>query len=346
MTGYLFEGHSMTSPDVDTERPPAVLEVDDVSVDFGGLRAVDRVSLTIREGDIYALAGESGCGKSTLAYTLLGMVPPPGRVSTGEVRFKGRDLTTMSRSELNRMRAAGISMVFQAAMNAFNPVITIGKQVEHVLEAHPDVYQNRQEGRDYFDELIRLVRLDPEVIWNGYESRLSGGMKQRVAIALALLLRPSVLLLDEPTTALDILSQRLVIDILRDLHERLGVTIIFITHDLALVAELADRVAVMYAGRLVEAGTLDEIFYDQRRHPYVSALIRAVPSVNGDTDLIKPIPGRVPSLAEMPEGCRFALRCGLAEKRCREIDPPLLTDPAGHGVACHVINDTAQEVLR
>ncbi|WP_172836182.1 ABC transporter ATP-binding protein [Microlunatus soli] len=335
----------MSSPEIDQERPPVVLELDDVSVDFGGLRAVDRVSLSIRQGDIYALAGESGCGKSTLAYALLGMVPPPGKVSTGEVRFKDRSLTSMSRSELNRMRAADVSMVFQAAMNAFNPVVTIGKQVEHVLDAHPGVYRTRQEGRNYFDELIRLVRLDPEVIWNGYESRFSGGMKQRVAIALALLLKPSVLLLDEPTTALDILSQRLVIDILRDLHERLGVTIIFITHDLALVAELADRVAVMYAGKLVEAGTLDEIFYDHRRHPYVNALIRAVPSVNGDTELIKPIPGRVPSLAEMPVGCRFALRCPLAEERCREVDPPLLSDPNGHGIACHVVNDQADHDL-
>lgn len=317
---------------------PTILEVDELSVDFGNLRAVDTVSLAVREGDIYALAGESGCGKSTLAYSLLGMVPPPGRVSTGEIRYRGRNLTGMSRRELDQMRAAEVSMVFQAAMNAFNPVVTIGSQVLHVLEAHPDSFPNRREGRDYFEYLLRLVRLDPHVVWNGYESRLSGGMKQRVAIALALLLRPSVLVLDEPTTALDILNQRLVIDILNDLHEKLGVTIIFITHDLALVAELANRVAVMYAGRLVEAGTIDEIFYDERRHPYVSALIRAVPSVTADTSLIKPIPGRVPSLAELPKGCRFAPRCLLAEPICHEIDPPLLSDAAGHGIACHVVN--------
>ncbi|QGN33008.1 ABC transporter ATP-binding protein [Microlunatus sp. Gsoil 973] len=317
---------------------PTILEVDEVSVDFGRLRAVDTVSLTVREGDIYALAGESGCGKSTLAYSLLGMVPPPGVVATGQIRYRGRNLTTMDRRELDQLRAAEVSMVFQAAMNAFNPVITIGTQVEHVLEAHPESFPNRREGREYFEYLLRLVRLDPATVWNGYESRLSGGMKQRVAIALALLLRPSVLVLDEPTTALDILNQRLVIDILDDLHDKLGVTIIFITHDLALVAELANRVAVMYAGRLVETGTIDEIFYDERRHPYVNALIRAVPSVTADTSLIKPIPGRVPSLAELPTGCRFAPRCGLAEPICREIDPPLLADAAGHGIACHVVN--------
>lgn len=325
-------------PGIDEVDDSIILEVDRLSVDFGTIRAVDDVSLAVHEGDIYALAGESGCGKSTLAYSLLGMVPPPGVVSSGEIRYQGRSLTAMKHRELNELRAADVSMVFQAAMNAFNPVITIGRQVQHVLEAHPDIYANKREGRDYFEYLIRLVKLTPETIWNGYESRLSGGMKQRVAIALALLLKPRVLVLDEPTTALDILSQRLVIDILKDLHTTLGVTIIFITHDLALVAELADRVAVMYAGRLVENGTIDEIFYGERRHPYLSALIRAIPSVNGDPSLIRPIPGRVPSLAELPPGCRFAPRCQLAEAICHDVDPPLLSDDLGHAIACHVVN--------
>jgi len=325
-------------PGIDEVDDSIILEVDRLSVDFGTIRAVDDVSLAVHEGDIYALAGESGCGKSTLAYSLLGMVPPPGVVSSGEIRYQGRSLTAMKHRELNELRAADVSMVFQAAMNAFNPVITIGRQVQHVLEAHPDIYANKREGRDYFEYLIRLVKLTPETIWNGYESRLSGGMKQRVAIALALLLKPRVLVLDEPTTALDILSQRLVIDILKDLHATLGVTIVFITHDLALVAELADRVAVMYAGRLVENGTIDEIFYGERRHPYLSALIRAIPSVNGDPSLIRPIPGRVPSLAELPPGCRFAPRCQLAEAICHDVDPPLLSDDLGHAIACHVVN--------
>ncbi len=336
-----MSGHPGSGPPIrgagDRSTAP-ILEVDTLSINFGALRAVDQVSLAVHEGDIYALAGESGCGKSTLAYSLLGMVPPPGVVSTGEIRYRNRNLTTMDRRQLDRLRGAEISMVFQAAMNAFNPVITIGTQVGHVLDAHPNSFPNRKEGREYFEYLLQLVRLDPQVVWNGYESRLSGGMKQRVAIALALLLRPSVLVLDEPTTALDILNQRLVIDILNDLHDRLGITVIFITHDLALVAELANRVAVMYAGRLVEVGTIDEIFYDVRRHPYVSALIRAVPSVTADASLIKPIRGRVPKLSELPPGCRFAPRCPLAESICQEIDPPLLTDAGGHGVACHVVN--------
>lgn len=317
---------------------PPVIEIDELSVNFGSVRAVDNVSLIVRPGEVFALAGESGCGKSTLAYSLLGMVPPPGFISSGAVRYRGLDLAEMSTRDLHRLRAAEVSMVFQAAMSAFNPVVTIGTQVDHVLDAHPDCFPNRREGRAHFDELLRLVRLDPQAIWRSYESRLSGGMKQRVAIALALLLRPSLVVLDEPTTALDILSQRLVIDILKDLHASLGVTIVFITHDLALVAELASRVGVMYAGRLVEAGTVDEIFYDRRRHPYVDALIRAIPSVSGDISLIKSIPGRVPNLAELPPGCRFAPRCGLAEKVCGEVDPQLLQDVGGHAVACHVVN--------
>jgi peptide/nickel transport system ATP-binding protein len=316
-----------------------ILEVDDLTVSFGTIRAVDSVSLAVQAGEVYAVVGESGCGKSTLAYSILDIVPPPGAVTSGEIRYSGRSLQGMSRRALNHLRAAEVAMVFQAAMNSFNPVLTIGRQVEHELEAHPGVFASEREGREYFDHLIGLVRLSPELVWSAYESRLSGGMKQRVAIAMALLLRPSVLVLDEPTTALDVLSQRLVIDILRDLHATLGVTIIFITHDLAVVAELADRVAVMYAGRLVEVGELDEIFYGTGRHPYVAALLSAIPSVTGDASAIRPIAGQVPNLAELPPGCRFEPRCPLARPVCHQVDPPLLSDEGGHAVACHVVNE-------
>jgi peptide/nickel transport system ATP-binding protein len=315
-----------------------ILEVEDLTVSFGAIRAVDGVSLAVFPGQVYAVVGESGCGKSTLAYSLLDIVPPPGAVTAGEVRYAGRCLQRMSRRALDRLRAAEVAIVFQAAMNSFNPVLTIGRQVEHELEAHRGIFASQREGREYFDHLIRLVRLSPEQVWSSYESRLSGGMKQRVAIAMALLLKPAVLVLDEPTTALDVLSQRLVIDILRDLHATLGVTIIFITHDLAVVAELADRVAVMYAGRLVEVGALDQIFYGDQRHPYVAALLRAIPSIAGDASLIRPIAGQVPNLAELPPGCRFEPRCPLAHAVCHQIDPPLLGDVAGHAVACHAVN--------
>ena len=316
----------------------SLLEVRDLTVSFGNVRAVEEVSLTIDQGQVYGLVGESGCGKSTLAYSLLGLVPPPGRIAAGAVRFRGRDLAVMNYRELRRLRAQHISVVFQAAMSGFNPVITIGAQVEHILDAHPDVYPSHQEGRQYFDELLRLVRLRPEHVWRTYESRLSGGMKQRIAIAFALLLKPEVLVLDEPTTALDVLSQRLVIDIIRDLHGTLGTTVVFVTHDLAVVAELAERVAVMYAGRLVESGTTEEIFFDDRRHPYVKALISAMPSVAADPASLRSIPGQVPDLNSLPPGCRFAPRCALAQPACREAEPELLASGSGHAVACHVVN--------
>jgi peptide/nickel transport system ATP-binding protein len=316
----------------------SLLEVRDLTVSFGNVRAVEGVSLTIDPGQVYGLVGESGCGKSTLAYSLLGLVPPPGRIAAGAVRFRGRDLALMNYRELRRLRAQHISVVFQAAMSGFNPVISIGAQVEHILEAHPDVYPSHQEGRQYFEELLKLVRLRPEQVWRTYESRLSGGMKQRIAIAFALLLKPEVLVLDEPTTALDVLSQRLVIDIIRDLHGTLGTTVVFVTHDLAVVAELAERVAVMYAGRLVESGTVEEIFFDERRHPYVQALISAMPSVAADPSTLRSIPGQVPDLNALPPGCRFAPRCALAQPVCREVEPELLASGSGHAVACHVVN--------
>jgi len=316
-----------------------VIKVDNLTVSFGPVRAVESVSLDVQAGDIYAIVGESGCGKSTLAYALLGIVPPPGRVTAGEVRWKGKSLSHMSKSELKHMRGAEVAMVFQAAMNAFSPVITIGAHLDHALEAHPDVFPRRRDGQEYFRHLLELVRLDPERTWRAYESQLSGGMKQRVAIALALALKPSVVVLDEPTTALDVLNQRLVIDILADLHSSLGVTVIFVTHDLALVAELAGKVAVMYAGRLVEAGTVDEVFDERgRRHPYVSALTAAIPSVVGAASAVRPVPGEVPNLAQLPPGCRFSPRCAFAEDICWVEEPDLVPDRSGHLVACHVAN--------
>lgn len=320
-----------------------MLEVDDLTVAFGdgpgSVRAVEEVTLSVRAQEIYALVGESGCGKSTLAYSLLGLVPPPGRTVSGDVRFRGKSCLTMPKHELNKLRGAELAMVFQGAMNAFNPVLTIGAQVEHVLQAHRGSFADAGEGRAYFDHLIELVQLPPERIWTSFESQLSGGMKQRVAIAVSLLLKPSLVVLDEPTTALDVLNQRLVIDILKQLHRELGVTIIFVTHDLAVVAELANRVAVMYAGRLVESGTVDEIFArGGRRHPYVKALINAIPSVLDAGLRVRPIGGQVPNLAELPAGCRFAPRCPLAEPVCSEVEPPLLSDRHQHLVACHVVN--------
>lgn len=326
----------------DTVLGDVVLEARNLSVEFAlpktRLRAVDDVSLSIRAGDVYALVGESGCGKSTLAGALVNLVPEPGKIAGGDVLLRGKSLPSMAADELRRIRMAEVAMVFQAAMSSFNPVVTIGHQVEHVLQAHPAVWPSRRDGREYFDHLLDLVRLPVTRVRGMFESQLSGGMKQRVAIAFACVLKPSVLILDEPTTALDVINQRLVIDVLRDLRESLGVTIVFVTHDLSVVAELATTVGVMYAGRMVQVAPIDTIFYGHRRHPYVRALLESIPNVLEPGQTATSIPGQVPRMDRLPPGCRFAPRCPLAEEACLRDDPELVADSHQNAVACHPVN--------
>lgn len=320
----------------------AVLEVRHLSVDFAlpttRVRAVDDVSFTVYADDVYALVGESGCGKSTLASALLDLVPEPGVIASGDVLLRGTNVRSMTADQVRRARMAQIAMVFQGAMSSFNPVVTIGSQVEHVLEAHPEVWPDRKEGLRYFDHLLEMVRLPGSRMRGSFESQLSGGMKQRVAIAFACVLKPSILVLDEPTTALDVVNQRLVIDVLKELREKLGVTIVFVTHDLSVVAELATVVGVMYAGRMVQIAPIDTIFYDRRRHPYVQALLLSIPNVLQAGRAARSIPGRVPRLDQLPPGCRFAPRCPLAEQVCLLEDPPLIGDSRHNAVACHPLN--------
>lgn len=319
-----------------------VLEARGLSVDFAlpgtRIRAVDDVSLTVRAGDVYALVGESGCGKSTLAGALVNLVPAPGAVAGGDVLLRGTSVLSMPAPRLRRVRMAEVAVVFQAAMSGFNPVVTIGAQVEHVLQAHPEVWPDRREGLAYFDHLLGLVRLSGDQVRDRFESQLSGGMKQRVAIAFACVLKPSVLILDEPTTALDVINQRLVIDVLRDLRDSLGVTIVFVTHDLSVVAELATTVGVMYAGRMAQIAGLDPLFYGRRRHPYVEALLSSIPNVLRPGRTATSIPGQVPRMDRLPAGCRFAPRCPAAEDICRRDDPGLVDDGQGNAVACHPLN--------
>jgi len=327
----------------DTQLPAPTIAVDHLSVDFllptGRLRAVDDVSFEVNEGELFAIVGESGCGKSTLAAALQFLVPSPGRIATGDVLLRDQSLSAMNDEQLRRLRAADVAMVLQAAMGSFNPVITIGRQVEHVLEAHPQVWPSRRDGVAYFDHLLEIVRLPPARTRRSFESQLSGGMRQRVAIAFGLLLKPRVVVLDEPTTALDVVNQGIIIDVLLDLQEQLGVTVVFVTHDLALVAELASHVGVMYAGRMVQVATVDEIFYSPRRHPYVQALLSSIPNVLQAGRHARPIPGSVPRLDQLGPGCRFAPRCPLVQDRCRHSDPPLAGDASGNRVACHPLND-------
>ncbi len=311
----------------------------------GLLRAVDQVTLRLRSGEIFALVGESGCGKSTLAYSLLNLIPEPGFFETGGIVFQGIDIVQAKYRELRNLRGKLISMVFQASMNSFNPVLRFKNQVDHIFDAHPEVWPKRSEGYAYFSELLTLVRLSPDQVLKSFPHELSGGMKQRVAIAISLLLRPTMLILDEPTTALDVLNQRLVLDILRDLHSRLGLTVVFVTHDLGVVADIADRVGVMYAGKLVDVGTLEQVFYDPARHPYVTGLLHAAPSAF-QAVRARPIPGSVPNLLELQPGCRFAPRCDLAESMCRVSEPELVVHSSGHVVSCHVMSRMeAKEVM-
>jgi peptide/nickel transport system ATP-binding protein len=315
-----------------------VLTVDHLSVRYmvprGGFDAVDHVSLTLNEGELFGLVGESGCGKSTLAYALLNMVPPPGRIVGGRVLFGdgGVDVTRLHGEELRRFRWKEMAMVFQSALNTLNPVMRIREQVVDTVRAHERV--SEQEAIQRAVQGLRWVRLDPTRVLRAYPHELSGGMKQRVGIMMALLLQPKVLILDEPTTALDVLSQRAILQILKRIQRELGLTMLFITHDLALIAEVADRVGVMYAGRLVEVGSLRDIFM-RTHHPYTRALIKAVPTLAGSLEEMRPIPGAPPDLINPPAGCRFHPRCPLADDLSRREDPPLLETEPDHFVACH-----------
>ncbi|HWE64462.1 MAG TPA: ABC transporter ATP-binding protein [Chloroflexota bacterium] len=305
------------------------------SVPRGAFDAVDDVSLTLYQGELFGLVGESGCGKSTLAYALLNMVPSPGRIAAGHIRFgldQAIDITRLRGEALRRFRWKDAAMVFQSALNTLNPVMRIRDQVIDTVLSHERV--SAREALDRATEGLQWVRLDPARVLHSYPHELSGGMKQRVSIMMALLLRPKLLILDEPTTALDVLSQRAILQILKEIRRRLGLTMLFITHDLALISEIADRVGVMYAGRLVEIGTLRDIFY-HTHHPYSRALVRAVPTLSGDLAEVRPIPGSPPNLLTPPPGCRFHPRCPLADELTRRVEPSLIETEPGHFVACH-----------
>jgi peptide/nickel transport system ATP-binding protein len=303
------------------------------------VQAVRGIDLDLYPGESLALVGESGCGKTTFGLGLLRLLPRLGSAS-GSVTFRRPDGTVvdvlgLGGRALRKFRWNDAAMVFQGAMNAFNPVMKIRGHMNDTMRAHTNA--SSKEIQERAGDLLRLVRLEPRQVLDSYPHELSGGMRQRVLIAMSLLLDPQVLVLDEPTTALDILTQRSVVDVLHEVRERLGFSMIFISHDLSLAAELADRVATMYAGRIVETGSVRDIFY-RPRHPYSLGLIKAVPPIVGDLPDVESIPGGPPSLADLPPGCTFHPRCKFATEECKEIDPPLepVTDEPGdgHEVAC------------
>lgn len=301
----------------------------------GTVKAVRGVSIDIQPGEAVAFIGESGCGKTTLALALVQLLPATAAVERGEVLYRRGDrvydVLGMDERELRAFRWKECAMIFQSALNAFNPVLRIRDQVMDTARAHGA--GDGRAVRARMMELFQLVQLDPKRVMNAYPHELSGGMRQRVLLALGLLLDPKLIILDEPTTALDVLTQRAVIDVLRDLRRSQDFSLLFISHDLSLAAELADRVATMYAGALIEVGSVWDTYY-QARHPYTLGLIRAVPTLHGDQQELVSIPGSPPDLIDPPPGCKFHPRCPYATMRCREEEPPLLPVGSGHFAAC------------
>jgi peptide/nickel transport system ATP-binding protein len=318
-----------------------ILEVKDLVVEYGTkprpVQAVRGVSFDLRAGEAIALIGESGSGKSTLGMALLRLLTKPGYVRSGSVDYHYRDGTSIDvlslrTEELRRFRWQECAMVFQSALNAMNPVLRVWDQMLDTVKAHRS-HVRVAEVKERAAELLQMVRLDPERVLPAYPHELSGGMRQRVAIALSLLLNPQLLILDEPTTALDILTQRTIIDVLLDLRKRLDFAMIFISHDLAIAAELADRVATMYAGRIIEFSEVRDLFYAPK-HPYTVGLLNAVPPITGGLIQLKSIPGTPPSLLDLPSGCSFHPRCPYMTEECKVVDPPLIAVGRGHTSAC------------
>lgn len=313
-----------------------LLDVHDLTVHFatdaGVVEAVDGATFTIEAGEVLGLVGESGSGKSVTALALLRLVPPPGRIVRGSIRFEGRDLLALSEEELRAVRGARIAMVFQSPRAALNPVLPVGRQIARLYELHRGA--SRAEARARTIEMLRLVGIpEPERRAGQYPHQLSGGMCQRVMIAMALATSPRLLVADEPTTGLDVSIAAQILDLLRELGRRTGASILFITHDLGAVAGLCDRVAVMHAGQLVEYAPVRALFHHPA-HPYTRALIRSIPRVDRDL-VMEPIPGTVPSLLGPPPGCRYADRCPHVLAVCRSHRPPLERLDADHHVACY-----------
>lgn len=315
-----------------------VLQVKNLSVTYrtqrGDVQATSDVSFDLHKGEALALIGESGCGKTTLSLALIRMNAGTAQVE-GEVLYTRDgntvDVLKLNDKQLRLFRWNDCAMVFQGAQNAFNPVLKISDQFMDTARAHGK--NDKDEIAQDTLRLFQLVRLDPERVFQSYPHELSGGMKQRTLLALGVLLNPQVVILDEPTTALDILTQRAIIDVLRDMQKELNFSIIFISHDLALAAEMADRVATMYAGQIIEIGPVNDMFYDTL-HPYTLGLMQSVPRLETRRDELIGIPGTPPNLVNPPTGCKFHPRCRFASEQCKHEEPPLVEYKPGHLAAC------------
>jgi len=336
----------LVGPDIaDPGATPAetILDIQDLRTHFftsgGVVRAVDGVSYAVRSGETLGVVGESGCGKSVTALSILRLVAdPPGRIVGGEIRFAGTNLLDLTESEMEGIRGNDISMIFQEPMTSLNPLIAVGRQIAEAIALHRGL--SRRDAFDRAVEMLRRVHIpEAERRAHAYPHQLSGGMRQRVMIAMAVSCNPKLLIADEPTTALDVTIQAQILDLMRELQETLGTAIVLITHDMGVVAENADRVVVMYAGRKVEEASAKDLF-EQPGHPYTKGLLGSIPNVEAAAHArtrrarLNEIKGLVPSLSDLPQGCTFAPRCGMASDECRASFPPLLQHRPGHWIAC------------
>lgn len=314
-----------------------LLEVKNLKTYFntedGLIKSVDDISFKIKEGETLAVVGESGCGKSITSMSIMRLIPnPPGEIVGGEIIFEGKDILKYTDAEMMKMRGNQISVIFQEPMTSLNPVFTAGEQIGEAIMLHRNV--GEKEARKEAIEALKLVGIPrADEIVDSYPHELSGGMRQRVMIAMAISCNPKLLIADEPTTALDVTIQAQILDLMRDLKEKLNTSIMLITHDLGVVAEMADYVVVMYAGKIVEEASVLEL-YKSPMHPYTIGLLQSKPIINKETNRLYSIPGQVPNPLNMPTGCYFNPRCSKATDKCRQVPPTLMEVESGHKIAC------------
>ena len=314
-----------------------LLEVKELKTIFktgrGIAKAVDGVSFHINKGETLALVGESGCGKSVTSLSILRLIQePPGKIAGGEILYNGRDLLKLSKKEMRKVRGNEISMIFQEPMTSLNPLFTVGNQIREALHLHQGMKKTEAQLKSV--EMLELVGIPaPEERVNNYPHEMSGGMRQRVMIAMALACNPHLLIADEPTTALDVTIQAQILDLIKDLRKKLKMSLLLITHDFGIVAEMADRVGVMYSGKIVEYGNLKDLFY-RPKHPYTVGLLNSIPGTEKKGERLNTIPGNVPDLLNMPMGCNFQDRCPLVSDQCKKDDPKLIEVSKEHFARC------------
>lgn len=322
-----------------------MLEIKDLTIHFitesGAVEAVNHIDLELAKGETLGLVGETGAGKTTTALGIMNLVPhPPGKIISGQIFFEGEDLLKLDNKKMRTIRGRKISMIFQDPMTSLNPVETVGEQIAEVVRLHQKI--SKADAAIKAQEMLETVGI-PGDRYGEYPHQFSGGMKQRVVIAIALACNPTLLIADEPTTALDVTIQAQVLDLMNNLKQELDTSMLLITHDLGVVAEVCDRVAIMYAGEIVECGTLEDI-YEDTRHPYTKGLFGSIPSLDEDTVRLTPIAGLMPDPSDLPDGCSFSPRCPHATDACRASNPPLISINASHKVKCLLQQKGGSEV--